>query len=162
MRIGDLMGFVGGVAFAAIGLRFTPATPAYDPKGWGPCGVSAVFPVRLRGPQEPAHFEPTMIEHPFGFDHSGCEMEPHAWVMLVVYLTVIFMISGAFATRVGQTLAPTRGALAAALVAVIAILHVATIGKGIDVWSTTLFGLALFAGAVCCAFLGGHLAKRNA
>ena len=163
----DLIGFVSGVVLASLGLRFVPSSAVFDPEGLGPCGVSGVFPVLL--PETPVAAapepepEPGTTVHHFGFVHYyDCSVQPSTALLVAVYFAFVFVISGALASRIGETTSPNRGVLAVGLVAAPVVLNLAIHGERIDVLATTLVGMAVFSSAICCAYLGGLVAKQHA
>lgn len=151
MRASDIIGVIGGVVFAGLGLLFAPS-PAYDPGGWGYCGVSEAFPI-VWPEMQPKHF---------GFDGYECAIDRTAVVLLLGYLAAVSMIAGALASRIGAAVVPGRGVLAVALAFGPALLLMATSRPRVDVLSSAMVGVAVFIGAAACAYLAGYLAKRGA
>lgn len=144
----DVFGLIGGTAAAAIGVYFAPS-PSFDPEGWGYCGISAAYPIRL--PEPPPQF---------GLDSYQCLLHPIGVAMLLTYLAAVFWISGAFASRIGQSVSPRRGAAAGALAIVPAILGMLNPTDGIDAAPTIMVGAAMMIGATAIAYAGGTHAKR--
>lgn len=149
MRAIDIFGFLGGAATAAVGVHFAP-TAAHDPQEWGYCGIRALYPIRLS--------EKVPV---FGLDSYVCVPDPLGIVMLVAYLSVVFFISGAFATRIGKKIEPIRGACAVALAIGLSIADMLLPFEGIDAVPTFIVGVALAAGAIATAYAGGIYASRN-
>jgi hypothetical protein len=155
MKAGDILGLFGGVVFGTVGLIFAPS-PAYDPEGWGNCGVSAVYPVYLPEPEK------IPGENYFCLDCYECLVDPIGVLLLLLYLAAVFAISGALASRIGEAVTPTRGAVSAAIVVGPALLLMIHSFDEVNVPLTVLIAVAVFAGLVSCAYLGGLVAKRNA
>ena len=156
MKGSNILGVVGGMVFTTIGLICAPS-PSYDPAGWGQCGALEVFPIRQPMP------EPTPnVERPFCFHCYECVVGPGRVLWLLAYLTVVFMISGALAARIGERMAPTRGALSVGLIFGPTLLFMALTTGGVDVLLTALVGAALFVAAASLAYGGGLLAQRHA
>jgi hypothetical protein len=155
MKPADILGAVGGIVFGTAGLIFAPS-PAYDPGGWGYCGVSAAYPVYVPEPEE------VLGENYFCLDCYECVVDPGGVFLLLLYLAAVFTISGALASRIGEVISPVRGAVSAAIVVGPALLLMIHSFERVNVPVTALIAMAVFGGLVSCAYLGGHLAKRNA
>jgi hypothetical protein len=155
MKISDFVGVAGGMTFASIGLFFAPS-PAYDTGGWNRCGLWDVFPFRPPGAQE-------LKPNPFGFDNYECVVTSSGVLLVLVYLSGVFMISGALASRIGELASPTRGAISVAIVSAVTLLvGVSSAAPMIYTAPTLSVGVGSFVGAVLLAFCGGHLATRSA
>ncbi|HMN44524.1 MAG TPA: hypothetical protein PKE27_08130 [Povalibacter sp.] len=155
MKAGDILGAIGGVVFGTVGLIFAPS-PAYDPEGWGYCGISAAYPVYLPEPEK------VPGEHYFCLDCYECVVDPRGVFLLLLYLVAVFTISGALASRIGEAITPSRGAVSAAIVVGPALLLMIHSFERVNVPVTAVIAVVVFGGLVSSAYLGGVLAKRNA
>jgi hypothetical protein len=148
MKAAEVLGLACGAILASVGIFFAPS-PAYDPDGWGACGIRAAFPIRV----------PVDMRAQFGLDIYECVVAPNDVVLLLVYLAVVFLISGAVAMRIGETLKPMRAAIAAGMVIATAILMIVFPSEGLLVIPSLLIAIAVVAGAIAFAYLGGILAR---
>jgi hypothetical protein len=74
----------------------------------------------------------------------------------------VFVLSGAFSSRIGETTSPSRGALAVGATTGGALVYLALFNQDFDALSTVAVGIGALLGAVGLAYAGGYLAKRNA
>ncbi|MBB6096566.1 hypothetical protein HNQ60_005488 [Povalibacter uvarum] len=147
MRISNVVGLLGGMAFTATGLF---CLVAFD------CRTSLIFPITASKSLKP------IVEEPFALSCCECVVSPSGVLWLACIAAMVFMISGALASRIGETKSPGRGALAVGLVFGATLLQAATSGGEIDVAQTTLIGVGALLGAIACAYGAAYLAIRNA
>ncbi len=152
MRTLNVLGVAAGAVSTALGLYFAPS-PTSDPAAGGLCatGLGGIFPIHapeIRPPQ-------------YDLDMATCLLEPVGVALLLLYLAAVFLIAGAFASRLGEQDDPRRGALAVGLVVVVHLLEMSLRGESVDRVPTCLAALATVAGAVGLAYAGGRLAQRG-
>jgi hypothetical protein len=157
MRVMNVIGLLGGMAFTTIGLL---CISFFD------CRVTEIFPVRAARSLDPAlrvtKSLTEMVEEPFALSCCECVVGPSGVLWVACSFAVVFMIAGALASRIGETSSPWRGALAVGLAFGAMLTQFATSANEIDVTQTMLVGAGAMLGAIACAYGAAYFAIRNA
>jgi hypothetical protein len=148
MAVSNLVGLFGGVAFTSIGLFIAPTFVLG-------CNSFDIFPIPPLVPSS------QLVENPFCFHCNECTLESPGMVWLLGYYAAVFVVSGAFASRIGETTSPSRGALAVGITTGGALLYLALFNHSNDASSTVLVGVGALVGAMALAYVGGYFAKYD-
>ena len=145
----SIVGVVLGLGVSVSGLLFAPR-PYH---GWGGvCSWSNVFPRYS-----------SLWPDPSAVMFDGCDNGHGYMVLLVVYLSFVFLVAGALASRIAERPSRSRGALlnVAVLASTLLVLTVQA-EDDFSVFRTLVFGVASVAAAAGIGFLGGPRAKPRA
>ncbi len=147
MRKKDVAGVALGIGVSVAGLLYAPR-PYH---GWGGvCPWELVFPRST-----------SLWPDPSAIMFDGCDNGHGYMILLVIYLSVVFLVAGALASRIAVRPSRSRGALINAVV-LASMLLVLTIQARHDfsVLHTLAFGVAAVATAAGIGLIGGPRAKR--
>jgi hypothetical protein len=149
MKTKDIVGVLAGAGVSIVGLLFAPR-PYH---GWGGiCPWEMVFP--RHGSLWP---DPSAVM----FD--GCDNGHGYMLLLVGYLSLVFLIAGALASRIAERPSRSRGALINAVVlASTLVLLIIQAKDDSSMLRTLVFGVASVVGVAGIGLLGGLRAKPRA
>jgi len=141
----DVTGVVLGAAVSIVGLAFAPRP--YHAWG-GICSWETVFP------------NTSLWVHPSVVMFDGCDNGLAYLVMLIVYLSFVFLVAGALSSRIAERPSRSRGALINAVVMASALLALAIQARDdFSLFPTVVLGVSAVGAAAALAFVGGPRAK---